>query len=46
MQTTMSLGAELQMKLTKKYEPSSLIHMKFKGNDLAVQTDKEGNPIV
>jgi hypothetical protein len=42
----MSLGAELQMKLTKKYEPSSLIHMKFKGNDLAVQTDKEGNPIV
>lgn len=34
------------MKLRKKYEPSTLIHMKYKGKDLSVKTDDEGNPVV
>lgn len=34
------------MKLRKKYEPSTLIKMKFKGKDLSVKTDHEGNPVV
>jgi hypothetical protein len=43
---TMSLGADLQRKLSRKYEPSSMIHLTFRGNDLAVQTDSDGNPVV
>jgi hypothetical protein len=42
----MSLGADLQLKLSKKYEPSSMVYLTFRGNDLAVQTDSEGNPIL
>jgi hypothetical protein len=42
----MGLGADLQLRLSKKYEPSSMIHMTFRGNDLAVQTDAEGNPVL
>lgn len=34
------------MKLRKKYEPSTLIQMKYKGKDLSVKTDDEGNPVV
>ena len=41
----MSLGADLQLKLRKKYEPSALVHLTFRGKDLAVQTDHEGNPV-
>lgn len=41
----MSLGADLQLKLSKKYEPSALVHLTFRGKDLAVQTDPEGNPV-
>ena len=41
----MSLGADLQLKLRKKYEPSAFIHLTFRGKDLAVQTDIEGNPV-
>jgi hypothetical protein len=39
----MALGTHLQLKLTKKYEPSSTIFLTFRGNDLAVKTDHEGN---
>ena len=42
----MRLSEELQKKLHKKYEPSSMIAMKFKGNDLAFKTDDEGNAIL
>ena len=42
----MSLGADLQTKLSKKYEPSSMVHLTFHGKDLAVQTDREGNPVI
>lgn len=42
----MSIGADLKHTLSKKYQPSSMVHLHFRGNDLAVQTDKEGNPIL
>jgi hypothetical protein len=42
----MSLSYHLQLKLTKRYEPSSMVSMKYKGNDLTFKTDEEGNPIV
>ena len=42
----MSLGADLQLKLSRKYEPSSTVQFKFRGKDIAVQTDPEGNAIV
>jgi hypothetical protein len=42
----MALGADLRLKLTKKYEPSSTVFLTFRGNDLAVKTDREGNATV
>lgn len=42
----MKLNQLLLLKLSKKYEPSAMIDMKFKGKDLSVKTDNEGNPIV
>lgn len=42
----MKIGEELRKKLSKKYEPSALIHSQFKGNDLAFRTDAEGNPVL
>jgi hypothetical protein len=41
-----SLSYHLRLKLTKRYEPSSLVSIKYKGNDLTFKTDDEGNPIV
>jgi hypothetical protein len=41
----MSLGGNLQLKLRKKFQPLSTVYMNFRGNDLAVQTDKEGNAV-
>ena len=42
----MKLNESLLLKLAKKYEPSSMLNMKFRGIDLAVKTDREGNPVV
>jgi len=42
----MALSEHLQQKLSKKYEPSAMVEMKYKGNDLAFKTDEEGNPIL
>lgn len=42
----MKLSQHLQLKLSKKYEPSSMISMKYKGNDLSFKTDESGNPIL
>lgn len=42
----MKIGPELKKKLSKKYEPSSMLEMEFKGNDLSVKTDSEGNPVM
>ncbi len=42
----MGLSADLLLKLTRKYEPSSLVRLTFRGKDLAVQTDGDGNAMV
>jgi hypothetical protein len=42
----MSLGSAIIKILEKKYDPSSFIEMRFKGNDLGFKTDEEGNPII
>lgn len=41
----MKLSESLLLKLGKKYAPSSLVHMKFRGNDLQFKTDDDGNPV-
>lgn len=42
---SMALSDDLVKKLQKKYDPSSMVRMKFRGNDVAFKTDEEGNPI-
>lgn len=42
----MKLGEHLQTQLRKQYEPSALISMKYKGNDLAFKTDQQGNAVM
>ena len=42
----MKLGPPLLKLLSKTYEGSSMISMKYKTYDLAVKTDEEGNPIL
>jgi hypothetical protein len=42
----MGLSQHLQLKLSKHYEPSSLISMRYRGNDLLIKTDEEGNPVL
>ena len=43
---TMALGADLQKKISQRYEASTIIPMRYRGNDLVVRTDDEGNAIV
>lgn len=40
------LNADLIKKLCKKYTPSSLIDMQFRGADITFKTDDEGNPVL
>jgi hypothetical protein len=42
----MALGEELQKKLKKLLEPSSMVEMKYKGYDLSIKTDEKGNAIL
>jgi hypothetical protein len=42
----MKIGENLLKKLNKQYEPSSMVSIKFRGYDLALKTDEEGNPIL
>ena len=42
----MALSEDLQKKLSKKFEASSQLEMKFKGYDLSFKTDDEGNAIL
>ena len=42
----MKLGTELLDLLSKKYTPKGMINLKFKGNDLAIKTDEDGNPVL
>lgn len=41
----MKPGEELVKKLSKTYEPASMLFLQFKGNDVAFKTDDEGNPV-
>ena len=42
----MALSEDLQKKLTKKFEASSMVEMKYKVDDLSFKTDEEGNAIL
>ena len=42
----MKMGETLAKKLNRKYEPSAMISLRFRGYDMAVKTDDEGNPIL
>jgi hypothetical protein len=42
----MKLSEDLQKKLSKLYEPSSMLSMKFRGNDVAFKTDENGHPVL
>lgn len=42
----MKLSEPLLLKLSKKYEASSMLKMKYKGLDVSFKTDHEGNPVV
>ena len=42
----MALSENLRSKLKKIYAPSSLVNIKYKGNDVAFKTDADGNPVV
>ncbi|MDB5248137.1 MAG: hypothetical protein JWQ40_2531 [Segetibacter sp.] len=42
----MVLSEDLQKQLAKKFEPSTMVEMKFKGYDLSFKTDEEGNAIL
>ena len=42
----MKMGEALAKKLSKKYEPSAIVNLRFRGYDMAAKTDDEGNPIL
>jgi hypothetical protein len=42
----MKMSEALIKKLSQPFPPSTMIEMKFKGNDLAVKTDEAGNAIL
>ena len=42
----MKLRHSLLLKLGRKYEPSSVIGLRYKGMDLSIKTDEEGNAVV
>ncbi|HEX8334737.1 MAG TPA: hypothetical protein VF622_19090 [Segetibacter sp.] len=39
------INEDLQKKLSKKFESSTMVEMKYKGYDLAFKTDEDGNAI-
>ena len=41
----MRLSEDLVKKLRKKYEPSAMVNLRYKGNDIAFKTDKDGNAV-
>lgn len=42
----MKLSEPLIKILAKMYEPSSMINSSYKGNDIALKTDAEGNAVL
>lgn len=41
----MKLGDDLIKKLQQKYEPSTMVNLRYKGNDVAFKTDRDGNAV-
>ena len=41
----MKLGEDLIKKINRKFEPSAMVPMQYRNNDLVVRTDKEGNAV-
>jgi hypothetical protein len=41
----MKLSYDLQQKLKKQYDANSFVEFSFKGLDIALKTDREGNPV-
>jgi hypothetical protein len=41
----MKLSDDLVKRLAKTFEPSTLIHDTFRGNDIAFKTDADGNAV-
>lgn len=41
----MSLGEALQKKINIKFEPSATVPLRYRGYDLVLVTDKEGNAV-
>ena len=41
----MPLNEQLIKKIAKKFEPATMVYMTFRGNDIALKTDQEGNPV-
>ena len=41
----MPLNDQLIKKLSSKYEPESMVYLTFRGKDIAMKTDQEGNPV-
>ena len=42
----MKLGETMLKKISKKYEPDTMVHLKYKGYDMALKTDAEGNALL
>ena len=42
----MKLSEPLVLKLRRRYEPSSMVDMRFKGKDMTFKTDNDGNPVI
>lgn len=42
----MKMSVDLQEKLNRRYEPSAMVEMRYKGNDIAFKTDEQGNPVL
>ena len=40
------LNTDLIKKLSKKYEPSTMVNITYKGNDVAFKTDEQGNAVL
>ena len=41
----MAIGEDLVKKLSRKFEPSTMVRFRYRTNDVAVETDDEGNAV-
>lgn len=41
----MKLGEEILKRINKKFEPSTMVKLKFKAYDIALKTDENGNAV-